>query len=139
MRENPELLNSQAIELASHGQYTEAIACFKRALEIEKSNYLLWFNLGITYRDNGELELAKDALEKAYYIEDEDDEVIEMLALVCFNTGALDEALHYCAEGLGLNPTNAHISNTMGVIYFNRADYELAAEAFEQAITINAY
>jgi len=32
MRENPESLNSQAIELASHGQYVEAIACFKEHL-----------------------------------------------------------------------------------------------------------
>ncbi len=139
MRENPELLNSQAIELAAHGDYPAAIACFKRALEIEKTNYLLWFNLAITYRDNGDLALAKDALEKAYYIEDEDDEVIEMLALVSLNCGAEDEALRYCAEGLELNPTNAHIWNTMGVIYFNRAEYDMACEAFEQAITINSY
>jgi len=139
MRESPELLNSQAIEFASHGQYREAIACFKRALEIEKTNYLLWFNLGLTYRDNGDLALAKDALEKAHTIAEDDDEVIEMLALVCFNTGSLDEALQYCAAGLTLNPTNAHIWNTMGVVYFNQAEYDLACEAFEHAITINSY
>ncbi|MCR5724235.1 MAG: tetratricopeptide repeat protein [Treponema sp.] len=139
MRENPELLNSQAIELAASGNYREAIACFKRALEIEKTNYLLWFNLAITYRDSGDLALAKDAMEHAYAIEDEDDEVIEMLALICFNTGATEEALQHCAHGLKLNPTNAHIWNTLGVIYFNQGDYELACEAFEHAITINAY
>lgn len=139
MRESPETLNSQAIELAAHGEYREAIACFKRALEIEKTNYLLWFNLAITYRDNGELELAKDALEKAYYIESEDDEVIEMLALVSLNCGADDDALRYCAEGLELNPSNAHIWNTLGVIHFNHGEYESACEAFEQAITINSY
>lgn len=51
MKENPEILNSQAIELASHGQYVEAIACFKRAITIARDNSLLWYNLGITYRD----------------------------------------------------------------------------------------
>ena len=139
MRENPELLNSQAIELAAHGDYSEAIACFRRALEIEKSNYLLWYNLGITYQDAGQLHLALDALKKAYDIEDCDDAVIEMLALVCFNCGLLEDALQYCAEGLDLNPLNAHIWNTMGVIYFNRDEYDLACEAFEQAVTIHPY
>ena len=139
MRESPELLNSQAIELASHGNYSEAIACFKRALEIEKSNYLLWYNLGITYRDAGELRLAHEALLKAYEIEDCDDEVLEMLALICFNCELFDEALQYCMEGLELNPMNAHIWNTVGVVYFNQDEYLLASEAFEHAVTINPY
>lgn len=139
MHENPELLNSRAIELAAHGEYSEAIACFKRAIAIEKSNYLLWYNLGITYRDAGQLSLAQEALEKAYAIEDNDDEVLEMLALVCFDSNQFDEALQYCAEGLDLNPANAHLWNTMGVVYFNRSEYTLACEAFEHAVTINPY
>lgn len=139
MRESPEMLNTQAIELASHGEYAEAIACFKRALEIEKTNYLLWFNLGITYRDSGDLTLAKASLERAHELESEDDEVIEMLALVCFDAGFADESLQYCAEGLSLNPMNAHIWNTMGVIYFNRNEYDLASEAFEHAVSIHPY
>ena len=66
MKENPEILNSQAIELASHGQYVEAIACFKRAITIARDNSLLWYNLGITYRDAGMMQLAKDALPRFF-------------------------------------------------------------------------
>ena len=65
MRESPENLNTQAIELAQQGNYPEAIACFKRALSLERYNHLLWFNLGITYRDAGDLQKARHALEKA--------------------------------------------------------------------------
>ena len=139
MVENVASLNSQAIELASDGHYSEAIACLKRAISLEKHNHLLWYNLGITYRDAGKLNDAKAALMEAHEINDSDDEVIETLALVCFNQGANEEALSYCLEGLSNNSQNAHLWNTLGVIYFNTADYPLACEAFENAVTINSY
>lgn len=139
MKENVASLNTQAIELASSGQYFEAIACLKRAISIEKNNYLLWYNLGITYRDAGDFYAAKSALLKAHEINDEDDEVIETLALVCFNQGCNEEALSYCLEGLANNSQNAHLWNTIGVIYFNTNDFPMACEAFENAVTINSY
>lgn len=137
MRENPEILNSQAIELASHGQYVEAIACFKRALTIARDNALLWYNLGITYRDAGMLKLSKDALLTAYRINGEDQDIIETLAHTCFLSGELEEALTFCAQGLELNMRNAHLWNNSGVIFFTKGDYDSACEAFEHAVTID--
>ena len=139
MKENASSLNTQAIEFASSGQYLEAIACLQRAISLEKYNYLLWYNLGITYRDAGNLSAAKSALLRAYEIEDQDDEVIETLALISFNQGCNEEALAYCLEGLAKNSQNAHLWNTVGVIYFNTNEFHLACEAFENAVTINSY
>ena len=139
MKENVSSLNTQAIELASAGNFSDAIACLKRAISLEKHNYLLWFNLGITYRDAGQLKQAFYALSQAYEINDEDDEVIEMLAIVCLNLGLADEALEYCQEGLKLNSQNAHLWNTLGVIHFNTNNFDDACTAFEQAVTLNSY
>jgi tetratricopeptide (TPR) repeat protein len=139
LKENASQLNSQAIKLASKGDFKEAIACFKKALIMERENYLLWFNLGVTYRDSGDLVMAKEAMEKALSIEDEDEEVIETLALIDYNLGLVQEALKRCAEGLSANSSNAHLWNTLGVIYFNCEEYPLAQEAFEKAVTINPY
>ena len=36
MKEQAESLNTQALNLAQNGDYTEAIACFKRAIVVEK-------------------------------------------------------------------------------------------------------
>lgn len=139
MVENVATLNTQAIEFASNGQYKEAIACLKRAISLERYNHLLWYNLGLTYRDAGNLKEAKSALLHAHEIEDDDDEVLETLALICFNQGCNEEALAYCLEGLSRNNQNAHLWNTLGVIYFNTNDFNLACEAFENAVTINSY
>jgi tetratricopeptide (TPR) repeat protein len=139
VRENAENLNTQAIELASQGEYPEAIACFKRAITMENSNYLLWYNLGVTYRDAGDLKHAKTAVEHAYSIDGTDQEVLETLAVICYTLGNRDEALQYCAEGLQQNDQNAHLWNTLGVVYFNRGTYDDACTAFEHAVTINPY
>lgn len=137
MIENPEKLNTQAINLASKGEYAEAIACFKRALTIEKKNYFLWYNLGVTYRDAGKLQKAKEALLVAYKLEEEDEDIIETLVHVCFLMNDLEEALMFCAEGLEYNCQNAHLWNNSGVIYFSKGDYEIACEAFERAVMID--
>lgn len=137
MRENPEILNTQAIEFATKGEYTEAIACFKRALTMETQNFLLWYNLGITYRDAGKPRQAKDAMLAAHKLEPQDEDVIETLAHICFMLSEFDEALAFCAEGLSVNDKNAHLWNNCGVIYFTQGEYEAACEAFEHAVTID--
>lgn len=139
MLESCEKLNNQAIELASQGDFNEAIACFKRAISIENQNPMLWFNLAITYRDSGDMKAAHSALETSFSMNPYNDEVIETMADVCFHLKKYDEAFKYCVFGLNVNPYNSHIWNNMGVIYFNQKNYGGAEEAFEQALTLNPY
>ena len=139
MLENCEKLNNQAINLASKGNFEEAIACLKRAITIEKENYLLWYNLGITYRDAGDLYNAKVSVEKAFIMNPEDPEVIETLALLNLNLGFIDETMRCCALALHINPENAHIWNTIGVVNFKHGNYTDASEAFEHALVVNPY
>lgn len=139
MKEHSESLNTQAISLAANGEYKEAIACFKRAIVVEQSNYLLWFNLGVTYRSAGQLESAKDCLLKAYDINPTDHDVLDTLAIVCLSLKQIDQAICFCQEGLDYFPTDAHLWNTLGVIYFNQGNYSEASANFEIAISINPY
>jgi len=136
MTESPETLNTHAIKLASQGDYAEAIACFKRAISMEKSNHLLWYNLGITYRDSGDLPAAKQALLTAYNLDCEDQELLEGLSLVCFSLGEIDDAFEFCSEGLELNEENPYTWNNLGVLYFTRGEYDRACTAFEKAVSL---
>lgn len=139
MQESPELLNNQAIQLASHGDFAEAIACFKCAITIQGENHLLWYNLGMTYKDSGDLKQAQNALEHALTLAPYDEEIIESLAALNFSMGHIEEAMEYCGLGLHLNMNNPHLWNTIGVLYFNCNEYEDASEAFEHAVSINPY
>lgn len=139
MTERSDTLNNQAIILASDGAYKEAIACFKRAIVIDKDNYLLWFNLGVTYRDAGNLEDAENALEMAYRIAPEKDDVGETYATICLMQKKLSKVQHICMDALDLNPLNPHLWNLLGVTEFQSENYEEASSYFEQAVSINPY
>ncbi|MGP1587759.1 MAG: tetratricopeptide repeat protein [Treponemataceae bacterium] len=136
MLENSEDLNTQAIELAIQGYYGEALACLKRAVTIDKENYLLWYNLGITFRDSGNLVDAKKALIQSYKLNDSDEDLLETLALVSFALEDFEDAFAYCYEGIDINPLNACTWNNLGVLFFSKQEYEEAAESFETAVSI---
>lgn len=139
MTEVAENLNTQAIAFAARGLYNESIACFTRAITIERENYLLWYNLGITYRDAGRLEAAKQALSKAVSINEEDEDTLDAIALVCYSKGDILDALSYVTQGLETNPFNPKFWNTFGVLYFKTEQYEAASFCFEQAVMLNPY
>lgn len=139
MKEKSDVLNNQAIILASDGAYNEAIACFKRAITLERDNYLLWYNLGITYRDAGDLEEAKQALYTAYTISPENLDVEETYATVCLMMKDFDSVRAICETGIDFNPLHSHLWNLMGVCEFQSENYEKAAEYFEYAVSINPY
>ena len=139
MTERSDTLNNQAIILASDGAYNEAIACFKRAIVIDKENYLLWFNLGVTYRDAGKLLDAELALETAYKIVPENEEVAETYTTICLMQKKLPLVQQICMDSLDFNPLNPHMWNLLGVTEFQSEHYEEASSYFEQAVSINPY
>lgn len=139
MTECPDKLNNQAIILANGGNYYEAIACFKRAITIEQNNYLLWYNLGITYRDSGDIKNARVSLEKSHQIAPERLDVLDTLSTICLNDEDYIAALDYSHDGLELAPDNSSFWNIAGVALFNMEKYDLACEHFEQALCRNPY
>ena len=139
MIERSDTLNNQAILLASDGAYNEAIACFKRAIVIDKENYLLWFNLGVTYRDAGKLQDAENSLETAWRIAPEKEDVAETFATICLMQKKYSKVQNICMDSLDLNPINPHLWNLLGVTEFQCENYEEASSYFEQAVSINPY
>lgn len=139
LKETAATLNDQAVRLVHDGDYEDALLCFSRAIEIESGNALLWYNLGLTYRDNDELEKAVEALEKAHSIDETDEDTIRTLAVLCISLGSYEAAKEWCAEGIALDEANADLWNTLGVAFFNEMDYPTASSCFERAVEINPY
>ncbi len=139
MTESAEKLNNHALSLFQGGQIEESIACFKRALTLEPENHLIWFNFGITLRDIGEISQSRATLQRAHDLNEDDEEILDALAIACMNDGDLDSALSLCAEGLSKNELNPRLWNTFGVLYFKKDALDLACESFEHAVTLNPY
>ena len=139
MIERSDKLNNQAILLASDGSYQEAIACFKRAIVIDKENSLLWYNLGVTYRDAGNLVEAEKSLATAFMISPENMDIEETYATICLMQKDLESVREICVEGLDYNPLHSHLFNLLGVVEFQSENYDEAGEYFEEAVHINPY
>jgi len=139
MLEQPEKLNNQAIILASEGHYEEAIECYKRAITLERDNKLLWYNLGLTYRDNGNMTDAEKCLKTAWSIEPKNEEILESYATICFANRKFRLAQSLCSKGLDMNTDNPNFWNLNGAIFFNLEQYEEACNCFESAITLNPF
>lgn len=139
MKERADILNNQAILLAKDGHFSDAIACFRRAIHIDRNNYLVWFNLGITYRDAGEMMEALNAFRNAFRISPQREDVVETLAVHLLNMHMIDEAFEVCQDGLDFHPVSGKLWNLCGVLHFNSSEYELASESFEMAVTIDPY
>ncbi|MBQ1710453.1 MAG: tetratricopeptide repeat protein [Treponema sp.] len=139
MIERSDKLNNQAILLASDGSYQEAIACFKRAIVIDKENSLLWYNLGVTYRDAGNLVEAEKSLATAFMISPENMDIEETYATICLMQKDSESVREICVEGLDYNPLHSHLFNLLGVVEFQSENYDEAAEYFEEAVHINPY
>lgn len=139
MLERSDKLNNQAIMFASDGAYDEAIACFKRAITIDNQNYLLWFNLGVTYRDWGKLKEAANALKISSEIAPDNLEVQETYASLNLALKEYNKVREICTTILHNTPSANHFWNLLGVIEFQNENYMEAAEFFEQAVFLNPY
>ena len=139
MIEKAETLNNQAIRLSYHGEYSEAIACFKRALIIEQNNSLIWYNLGITYQSIGDFNNAYFAFKKAFDLDSQNLELIETIANCCISNNDLNQARFYCYEGLSVEYSTPHLWNTLGVINFKEENFLEASECFEYAVSLTPY
>ena len=139
MIEKVDQLNNQAIQLAKTGDYEEAIACFKRAITIDKNNHLIWYNLGVTYRDAGKLNDAQSALKQASKLAPDNEDVMETYATVCLLKKDYEEVINVCKECLVQNFQWYNMWNILGVVAFENNKLDKAAEYFEESVSIYPY
>lgn len=139
MIECPEELNNQAVKLARDGNFPDAIAFLRRAITLQKNNHLIWYNLGVTCRDSGNLKEAHKALSMAYKIDSSNEDYADALATLCIAMDNNEEAQTIAVEFLDRNPYSARIWNTLGVCFFREENYGSASEYFEQAVLLNPY
>ena len=139
MIERADKLNNQALILASKGNYKDAIACLQRAVTIDNDNHLVWYNLGVTYRNSGDMVNAINSFRKAHELNYYDEEILEALGTTCMQANKIQDALNYCYEGIEINSENPHFWNLLGVVHFKSEQFEKASDAFQNAVILNPY
>lgn len=122
---------------ANRGMFDEAIAEYKRALEINP-NYAGARNcLGEAYRNKGMLDEAIAEYKKALKINPNCADVRNCLGETYRDKGMLDEAIAECKKAIEIDPNDADVHNNLGSIYLMKEMYDEAIVEYNQATEID--
>lgn len=120
------LLNTQNLE--------EAVQEFQAALAINKNIPDLNLFLGITYKAQGEYDLAQEALLAAYALNPTDTVALTELSRAFFADGRYPQAAQYAEEAAKVEPSDPRLHGNLGITYYKMGEYGQAIPPLALAV-----
>ena len=114
----------------------DAEKAYLEAIRIRPGYWPAYSNLGVFYEQRGEYAKALDPLSLAVKLAPDYWEVHNTLATLYYYLERFDDALAEFGKSLELHPTPLAYSNR-GMIYFERADYPDARDAYRKALELD--
>lgn len=131
---NPDVLNALGIARATAGRVPEALAAFRRALEIDPGNAIAYQNMGLTYVQHDRPADAIEAFRKAFAINDRLPRAWNGLGAALERLGSHDEALDCWQRAIALDPQQFDAMLNLGVVALERGQTALGREALARFI-----
>ncbi len=113
-----------------------AIESFRKAIELEPTNPVLWVELGELYMDSGMIEDAKHAFLHAKKLKEDYPESLLGLAKIYSAENKNREAIEIL-EKLSTKFGDVEIMYEKGRVYYNSGQTKKAIESFKDVLTIN--
>jgi tetratricopeptide (TPR) repeat protein len=130
----PNAWNNLGLLAAREGKTAEAIAYFKKALELNPTLFVALENLGNAYRQQKRWNEARDTLEKALSLNADDAEANYSLGMVFAQTNDTEHAYEYLRKALELRPAYPEALNNLGILYLRTQRRDEAVASFEECI-----
>ena len=116
-------------------KWDEAVADFRRVLEIDPDNADALNYLGYTWVDRGEnLTEAFDMIRKAVELEPDSGAIIDSLGWAHYKLGQYDEAKIHLEKAVVLTPASATIVDHLGDVYWKLGRFREAGYQWERAL-----
>jgi len=141
LKYDPDELASQfnaALGYQLNNKYELALATYLKANKIDPKHPKVWCNLGVLYFQTDQYPQAESALRFATMASPEYARAWDNLAAALGAQDKLDEALIACKRAVELRPEYPEAFFKMGVIYFSRNNFTLAATVFQRASLLPA-
>ena len=107
--------NNLGVVMAERGAIDEAIAHYRKALEIRPSSAEALNNLGVALAGRGEVDEAIADYQKALRIEPDDAKTHNNLGIALANRGRMDEAIAHYRKALEIKPDSAKAHFNLGL------------------------
>ncbi len=112
--------------------WRDAVSLWKDAATKSPGKSRTQYNLGVAYKDAGDMQIAARTLLEAVRLDPNSPEARNNLGNVYFISGLLDEAAAQYKTALALFSENAEAHYNLALIYRVRGRYETAAAHFER-------
>lgn len=132
----PNAWNNLGLLAGRAGRMDEAIAYFKKTLEITPDYVVALVNLGSAYRQQKLWNDARQVLERAIAIDPHAPEANYGLAMVFAQLEDADRAYDYLQKALRFRPDYPEALNNLGVLYLRTRRRDQAVASFEEAIRV---
>jgi tetratricopeptide (TPR) repeat protein len=128
--------NNRGVSLDSLGRHDEAIACFKKALDIEPDDAMTHNNVGVALHAKGDLEGAIAEYRTAIRLQPESAGMHYNLGVELEAKGDLDDAIAEYRMTIRLQPDFADAHASLGVALKARGDLDGAIAEYRAAIRL---
>lgn len=116
------------------GNFTEALAAYEKAAELEPTNYLGRFREGAIRFDRGEWKKAQVAWEMAMRESGESPLLLSNIALTHVEEKSFDLAEKYLRRAIKLDPSYAEAHYNLGLCFQRQEKLDPAREAYQHAL-----
>ena len=128
----------QAGRLGDPGKLDDAIAAYRRAIDIKPDFAEAYSNLGVALKEQGKLNEAVAAYRQAIGIKPDYAEAHSNLGVSLKQQGKLSEAIAAFRQAIGIRPDYAKAYSNLGVALRQQGKLDEAVAAYRQAIGIKA-
>lgn len=116
----------------------EARINFNKAIKLSTDNKdEVLYNIGISFEDRGQFEVALDYFKEAYKLNPENISILYDLAYSSERIGLLDESASYYNKYLDEDPFSENVWYNLGIVYTLLGKTAEALEAYDYAIALN--
>jgi len=118
-------------------QHTQAVDCFRKALELRSGDIQILYNFGIALRGSGNVEAALDAFQKVVELQPAFSDAGACIADAYLTLGRLDESEDAFHKALRYQPGNAELHSNLGSVLQAKGLVDEAVACYKQALQIN--
>ncbi len=144
--DDPQVLNTKGVILYLIGDLEQARSALERAVAqatttdsdlTQREQSTIQVNLGKTYRDIGELELARQAFRRAVVLDPTNASAHNNLGNIHYRLGDCDQAEYELAQAATLAPTSLSSVSQLAIALFECGQVEASIPRFEQALDLD--
>ena len=121
----------------SLSDFSNAIKCFEKAINLNSNELISILNLGSAYYELKHYEKSKKYFHNVIKIEPNSDYANYMLGNIYFLDRSIEKSEYFLNQCLQKNPKNSHAYNILGLIFDFRNDLDQAEACFQKSLTLS--